>query len=158
MTRNSIIGAVALALGAAGSAAAQDVMQLNEQAALKGLRRVAIVLRANTPTQVVTTRELGDMVRVSLNKSLPQLSVSDSVYETGVSWLEVSIISTDQGGTLEMSLHRWVRIRDSDSDAFVPVWSTMRASFGGMPRSSIQESVDEIITRFAATYLRANAR
>ncbi len=134
----------------------QDVLAASRVSALKGLRSLAVVVRPNTPKEVATVKEWGDMITVGLARNVPAISVSDSTSSQGVAWLELSVIATDRGAVLVLSLYRWVRVRDSGEDVFTPIWSDLRAQFGDVSRSSLESPLDALITGFAADYLRAN--
>lgn len=134
----------------------QDVLAASRVSALKGLRSLAVVLRPNTPKEVATVKEWSDIVTVGLARNAPSLSVLESTNSPSIAWLELSVITTDRGAVLELSLYRWVGLRDSGEDVFAPVWSDLRAQFGNVSRRTLQGSLDALITGFAADYLRAN--
>ena len=122
--------------------------------ALKGLRTLAVVLLPNTPREVVTPKEWGDMVEVGLHRHLPALKF---LRPTDTSdWLELSVITTDAGGSLELSLYRWVQVVASGEEIVAKVWWDSRGIFGSVSRRALQESLDALLTSFAADYLRAN--
>jgi hypothetical protein len=134
----------------------QVPLAANRVSALKGLRSLAVMIRPNTPKEVATIKEWGDMVTVGLAQKAPAVNISDSTNSPNVAWLELSVITTDRGAVLVLSLHRWVRVRDSGEDVFAPVWSDHRVCFGCVSKSDLQESLDTLLTSFAADYLRAN--
>ena len=77
----------------------QDVLSEDRISALKGLSSVHVVIRPNTPKEVVSVKELGDMVTVGLARSAPAISMaSDS---STSAWLELSVITSEHGGVLE---------------------------------------------------------
>jgi len=134
----------------------QDALAPSRVSALKGLRSLAVVLRPNTPKEVATVKEWGDMVTVGLARNAPAITVSDSTNSPNVAWLELGVMTNERGAVLVLSLHRWVRVRDSGEDVFAPVWSDLRAHFGGVSKRDLQGSLDTLLTSFAADYLRAN--
>ncbi len=134
----------------------QDALAASRVSALKGLRSLAVVLRPNTYKEVATVKEWGEMVRVGLARNVPAISVSDSTSSPSVAWLELGVMTTDRGAVLVLSLYRWVGLRDSGEDVFAPVWWDLRAQFGDVSRTTLQQSLDALITGFAADYVRAN--
>jgi len=131
----------------------QDVLGTHKVNALKGLRSVAIVVRPNTPREVATLKEWGDMVEVNLHRNVPALTVVGT--EKSQNWLELSIITTDAGGFVEISLYRWVKVLSSGEEIVAKVWWDSRSIFGGVSKHAIKESLDALLTSFAADYLRS---
>ena len=145
--------ALALLVAAPVSAFAQDFRDEHRVKSLKGLRDVAIVIRANAPKEVATISEFGDMVRVSLARNAPGLQVV-STQDTST-WLELSVITAEAGGSVEVSLYRWVTVRASGESVLAKVWDRSEAMCGGVSRQAMRESIESLLTRFGADYLRA---
>lgn len=131
----------------------QDALAEHKIRGLKGLRTLAVVLRPNTPREIVTLKEWGDMVELGLHRHLPDLKVSGAT--DAPAWLELSVVTTDAGGFLELSVYRWAKVVDSGEEIFAKVWWDSRAVFGGVSKKAMQESLDVLLTSFAADYLRA---
>jgi hypothetical protein len=131
----------------------QDVLAAHKVNALKGLRSIAVVLRHNTPREVASLKEWGDMIEVGLHRKVPDLMVSDTIKSSD--WFELNIITTDAGGFVEICLYRWVRVLASGEDVFAKVWSESRATFGRASKQDVQEALDTLLTSFAADYLRS---
>lgn len=131
----------------------QDVLAAHKVNALKGLRSVAVVLRPNMPREVATIKEWGDMIEVGLHRKVPDLVVSDT--NKSSDWFVLNVITTDAGGFVEICLYRWVRVLASGEEVFAKVWSESRAIFGWVSKQSVQESLDTLLTSFAADYLRS---
>jgi len=131
----------------------QEVLAAHKVNALKGLRSVAIVVRPNTPREVASLKEWGDMIEVGLHRKVPDLVVSGT--EKSPDWFELNIITTDAGGFVEKSLYRWVSVLASGEKVVAKVWWDSRAIFGGVSRQALQESLDALLTSFAADYLRS---
>ncbi len=93
------------------------------------------------------------MVELGLHRRVPELALSDTMNVQA--WLELSVITTEAGGFLEVSVYRWVRVLDSDEDVFSKVWWDKRVVFGGASRKYLQEVLDVLLTSFAADYYRA---
>ncbi len=93
------------------------------------------------------------MVELGLHRDVPELKVSDAT--NARDWLELSVITTDAGGFLQLSVYRWAKILDSGEDVFSNVWSDSRVVFGGVSKRSLRESLDALLTSFAADYFRA---
>ena len=132
----------------------QDVLAGNKINGLKSLRTVAIVVRPNTPREIAGLKEWGDMVEVGLRRDVPDLGRSDDV-QKAPAWLELSVITTDAGGFLELSLYRWVKVVDTGEQIFSKVWWDSRVVFGGISKRSLQDALDALVTSFAADYCRA---
>lgn len=131
----------------------QDVLAAHKVNALIGLRSVAVVIRPNTPQEVASLKELGDMIEVGLHRNVPDLAVSGT--EKSSDWFELSIITTDAGGFVEISLYRWVKVLASGEEVVAKVWWDSRAIFGGVSKHAVRESLDALLTSFAADYLRS---
>jgi hypothetical protein len=131
----------------------QDALADDKIRGLKGLGAMAVVVRPNTPREFASLKDWGDMVEVGLRRNIPEVKLSDA--KTTPTWLELSIITTDAGGSLELSLYRWVKILDSGQETFSKVWWDSRVVFGSVSKQSLQESLDDLLTSFAADYFRA---
>lgn len=131
----------------------QDALATSKINALKGLSSVAVVVRRNTPRELASVKEWGDMIELSLHRNAPGLAVSDT--EKSPNWLELSIITTDEGAFIEISLYRWVRVLASGEEVVAKVWWDSRVVFGGVSRSTVQQSIDALLIGFSADYLRA---
>lgn len=131
----------------------QDPLAEHKIRGLKGLRTLAVVVRPNTPGEIATLKEWVDMVELGLHRDVPELKVSDAT--NARDWLELSVITTDAGGFLQLSVYRWAKILDSGEDVFSNVWSDSRVVFGGVSKRSLRESLDALLTSFAADYFRA---
>jgi len=93
------------------------------------------------------------MVEVNLHRNVPALTVVGT--EKSQNWLELSIITTDAGGFVEISLYRWVKVLSSGEEIVAKVWWDSRSIFGGVSKHAIKESLDALLTSFAADYLRS---
>jgi len=133
---------------------AQDELSVHKVNALKGLNSIDIVIRPNTPREILTLKEWEDIIEVSLHRKIPSLAVSGT--KKFSNWFELSIITTDVGAFMEISLYRWVKILTSGEDVFAKVWWDSRAIFGGVSKQYLKQSLDDLLTSFAADYLRAN--
>jgi hypothetical protein len=131
-----------------------DVLGVHRINALRGLRTVAVVVRPNLLTDVVSVKELIDFGEVDLHQKAPELRL---VKDTNApSWIELSVATTTQGALVEVKCYRWVRLSDSAQQAvFAPVWSNVRAVFGSETKAYLQGVLDELLVSFAADYERA---
>ena len=132
----------------------QDALAGNMIKGLKNLRSVAVIVRPNTPREIASLKEWGDMVEVGLRRNVPDLGRLDDAQKAGA-WLELSVITTDAGGFLELSLYRWVKVVDTGEEIFSKVWWDSRVVFGGISKRSLQDALDALLTSFAADYSRA---
>ena len=130
----------------------QDVLADHRVRGLKGLSAVTIVFRPNTPTEIISEKEWADMVEVRLHRDVPELKLMDT---NNAPWLKLSVITTHAGGSLELSVYRWVRILDSKEEILAKVWSDSRTLFGKLSKKSLQESLNTLLTSFAADYVRS---
>lgn len=131
----------------------QDVLAEHKVKGLKGLRTLSVVIRPNTPREIASLKEWGDMLEVGLHRVVPELTLSKAT--DAPAWLELSVVTTDAGGVLEISVYRWVKVLDSSEDIFSKVWWDSRFVFGGVSKKSLQESLDALLTSFAADFFRA---
>ena len=131
----------------------QDALAEHKVRGLKGLRTLGVVVRPNTPREIASLKEWGDMVELGLHRDVPELNLSNAT--NAPAWLELSVITTDAGGFLELSVYRWVKVLDSSEDIFSKVWWDSRVVFGGVSKKSLQQSLDALLTSFAADYFRA---
>ena len=132
----------------------QDALAADKVNALKGLHSVAIVLRLNTPREVASLKEWADMIEVGLHRRVPDLIVESDTKKAS-NWFELDIITTNEGGFIEICLYRWVRVLESGEEVVAKVWWDARAIFGGVSKQAVQESIDTLLTSFAADYLRS---
>lgn len=133
---------------------AQDVLRKDRITALKGLRELAVVFRPKAESEVLTSRELADLMTLGLKQKAPRLK--EIRHEKAQSWLELSYITYQQGGLVELSLYRWVRLVDTGESIFAKVWNDQRVVLGGFPREEFKDVLDTLLTSFGADYARAN--
>lgn len=131
----------------------QDMLDAHKVNALKGLHSVALVFRLKTPREVASLKEWSDMIEVGLHRNAPDLAVLGT--EKSSDWLELNIITTDAGAFIEISLYRWVKVLASGEEVVAKVWWDSRAIFGGVSKHAVHESLDALLTSFAADYLRS---
>ena len=136
-----------------GLSLGQDALAEYKVKGLKGLRTVSVVIRPNTPREVASLKEWGDMLEVGLHRVVPELTLSKAT--NGPAWLELSVVTTDAGGAIEISVYRWVKVLDSSEEIFSKVWSDSRFVFGSVSKESLRESLDTLLTSFAADFIRA---
>jgi hypothetical protein len=152
---NRVLGTLAFFVAALASqpCLGQDLLASHTVNALKGLHSVAVVVRPNTPRELASVKEWGDMIEVGLHRNVPGLAVSGT--EKSPDWFELSIITTDAGAVIGVSLYRWVRVLASGEEVVAKVWWDSRAVFGGVSKHAVQESIDALLTGFGADYLRS---
>ena len=143
----------ALILGLPGVPQAQDFRDEHRVKALRNMKDVAIVVRTNTPNEVASVSEFADMVQVSLGRNAPSLGVAST--DNSANWLEISVIAVEQGGRVEISVYRWVKLRATGEDVVAKVWDRSESMFGGVSRQAMRESIETLVARFSADYLRA---
>jgi hypothetical protein len=113
----------------------QDILAQHRIAALKGLSEISIILRPNAQSEVLSVREVGDYLEVTVRRRLPELRISPNSASVPA-WLELSYVSTDRGATLELRMYRWATLVASKKDVFVPVWSDFRGIFGSYDKKT----------------------
>ena len=137
---------------------AQDVLRSHQINSLKGLESVAIVFTASDESQALSNiRDLGDSIEVMLAKDAPRLKIAEDP-GNGVPWLRVSYNVRQQGGgVFTLTLYRWVKL--NSADLFAPVWTSYQGWFGASTSGTsqvVRETLQTLLTRFAADYIRAN--
>ena len=154
MIRNAIVMALLAAVGFARPVLGQDLLAEHKIRSLRGLSSVAIVIRPGTDQDKAKVKEWGDRLEVALTKAVPSLDRSKT--DSARAWLELGVVSTSSGAALNLGLYRWTRIIDSGDEVFTIVWQDSRFIFGGSADSSLGESLDKLVTSFAADLARAN--
>ena len=132
---------------------AQDLLAEHRISGLKALTSVAVLIRPNTPREIASLKEWTDIVELGVHRNIPELVLSESA--TARAWLLLTIITTDEGAVVELSVYRWVRVLDTGVDTFSSVWSDSRVVFGGISRSSLEPLLNALLTSFAADYFRS---
>jgi hypothetical protein len=89
-----------------------------------------------------------------LSRSVPSLGRSNT--KNARAWLELSLVTSDDGAALELSLYRWTRVVDSGEVVFSQVWTDSHFLFSGASDDELRKMLDKVVTSFAADYLRAN--
>lgn len=120
---------------------------------IKGLRSLAIGVRMNDQFAVASAKEMADIIEVALHRSIPELHLSNS--DSSSSWLELNVVAGEDGGMLELSTYRWVRVLESGIDIFTKVWWDQRVIVGTLSRHALQENIESLATSFAADVIRA---
>jgi hypothetical protein len=113
----------------------QDVLADNRVRGLKGLSTVSLAFRPNTPTEIISLKEWGDMVELRLHRDIPELKLTDT---NNPPWLELGIITSDAGGFLGLSVYRWVRVLDSKEEILAKVWDDSRVVLGKLSNKRCQ--------------------
>jgi len=130
---------------------AQDPLREHRIKALKSLDSVGNVLRPNALVEVLSQKEINDLITVELKQKIPQLKLQTE----SSNWLELSYITVSSVCFIELSLYRWATVIDSSEDIYTEVWADQRVIVG-CSRESFRETVDTLTTSFAADYYRAN--
>jgi hypothetical protein len=107
----------------------QDTLADHKVRGLKGLSAVARVFRFNTQTGIISPKEWTDMVELRLHREVPELKFTGTDNDAAP-WLELSVITTDRGAVLELSVYRWVRVLDSKEEIIAKVWWNKVGLFG----------------------------
>lgn len=154
MSRVAIVTALLLTFAVARPAFSQIILAEHKIRSLKALSAVAIVIRPGTDQDRANVGEWGDRLEVALTRIIPSLGRSKT--DEARAWLELSVVSTNSGASLELGLYRWTRIIDSGEEVFSKVWSDSRFMFGDTSESSLRESLDRLVTGFAADVARAS--
>ena len=136
---------------------AQDVMAEHRIRGLKKLSSVFLVFGVNDKTDkhVFNEKELADFITVALARDVRTLTVKQD--PSTRDWLELSLILTDRGASVEVCVHRWVRLLGTDTDFLATTWQKSQLSLGSnVGLSAIKGTVQDLLTSFAADYIRAN--
>lgn len=131
----------------------QDALAEQKTRALKGLHEVAIVLR-RSGDDASNVRDLVDIVEVALHNKLPGVKVVMKA-EEAENWLEVMFVNSNNGCAVGLTLYRWVRVVSSKERIFAPVWTNTTGLFGSCPIRDRNDVLENLLTRFAGDYVRA---
>jgi hypothetical protein len=147
---------LAVLAASAPLAYAQDPLSESRINALTGLPSVGLVLRLNTPVEVFSMKEWSNIVEILVRQNVPDLQLVAA--EESPNWLELSIVSSERGGAIELAVHRWAKVSATGQEVVAKVWSESRFVFGSVSKSSMRESLDSLVLSLAADYSRAKRR
>jgi hypothetical protein len=136
---------------------AQDVMAEHRIRGLKKLSSVFLVFGVNDKTEkhVFNEKELADFITVALARDVRALTVKQD--SNTPDWLELSLILTDRGASVEICVRRWVRLLGTDTDFLATTWQKSQLNVGGTTDLfAIKRTVQDLLTSFAADFIRAN--
>ncbi len=157
MLKYRFLPLIAVCLFWTSVAQGQDVLRKHKITALKGLEDIYIVLRPNVMTEVISQREIVDTCELNLRQRLPELRIRKKI-ENARNWLELSYITTQHGGFVEISLYRWVKVITTGEDVFTSVWNDKKVIFGSVDRGSLRDAIETILVSFAVDFMRANQK
>lgn len=135
----------------------QDPMRDHRITALKGLKDVALVVRPNVKSEVLSHKEIFDAYELNLKQRISELQVNKRA-ENSKNWLELSYITLSKGGFVEISLYRWVTVIATGEDVFAKVWDDKRVILRAFERDDLRETIDTLLISFAADFVRANQK
>lgn len=134
---------------------AQDNLRTHRIAGLRKLPEVALVLQpGDRNVELLTTKEIGDIVFVFLKTKIPSLKLAR--LEDWSSWLEVEYRTQTNGGLIRVALYRWVTISGTGESVLTTTWHNSLLVTGRLNRQDFKEALEEVLTSFAADYYRAN--
>jgi len=148
-----------------------------DRSVLKDLRNLDIVIQAGKPEAAlgVDANLLSSLVFVAIKRDVPTIKLSndhpqDNEFNEpllGFMYVEVSCVANANisGCRLEISVERAVRLLSEDGTRYVgdiqmvKIWSKEAMFVGGAcpMHKQIEDSVSEMLTRFAADYYRQNS-
>jgi hypothetical protein len=134
---------------------AQDPLGQSNIDGLKGLREVAVVIRFNYKGDI-TLNQIVDAVLVVLRSKIPNLKVTK--VEESAAWLRIEFFGDPIAAHVEVNIHRWARLNVNQQEVFANVWQDSRLISGDLSRKFIVDTLDEIVTHFAADFYRANQK
>jgi hypothetical protein len=152
-SKGYLIGLVLLQLALSQQARAQDVLSDHKQRGLKRLTSIGLVIRPNVQLEILTVKEWGDLIEVRLHRDIPELKFEEP--SDSRAWLELSVLTSDQGCVFELSVYRWVKVLDSGEEIFAKVWWGSREVLGTVERKIAIETLEPVIRSLAADYIRA---
>lgn len=140
----------------ASAAQGQHFLDEHQIKALKGLKVVHPVLRANViGFKVLSHDEIFDYLEFSLRQRIPDLQYG----KEGGNILELSYITDSAGGLIEINLYRWVTVIATGEDIIANVWNDKTVITGARPtRNTMREVIDEIVLKLALDFMRANQK
>ena len=157
MKRNPISGLlIVFAIVFNSGARAQEQRQPHRITVLKNVSVVALVGRSNDEAKLFSLSEINEMLTEDLRAKLPELKISTEANSCDT-WLELSYVTSDRGMKADLSLYRWVRIKDTGDEVFIPVWNQPTPLITGqIDKAYFKAKIDDLMTAFAADYGRAN--
>lgn len=145
---------VAGTLAGATQSPAPDVRASHRIKALANLPPIALDIRPDMPVQTMTGSELASVLKGALNRELRDLAIVESAAQAQAR-AELNVVTAREGGRVQLSIYRPVRIAGVTEEVFVPVWSDSRLILRGVNRTIIRESIDSLVATFAADYRQA---
>jgi hypothetical protein len=143
-------------LGLTSAAYSQDWQAESRINALKGLPSVALVFRQNMPVEVYSLKDWSNLIEVGLRRNTPELRILAT--QDTPNWLELSVVTTDSGGAIELSVLRWVKVSATGQEVVAKVWNESRFVFGSVSKESLKDSLDSMILSLSADFSRAKRR
>jgi hypothetical protein len=122
--------------------------------ALENLPPIAVEVRPDMRVQAMPDTELTSLLKTALTRQLRDLAILESA-EQAQARAELTIVTAREGGRLQLSIFRPVRIAGVAEEVVAPVWSDSRLILRGVNRAIIRESIDSLVAAFAADYLQA---
>lgn len=141
-----------------------DATALGDPENLRNLPKVAVVIDLGGPgaaSEGLTQEVLRDEVIVLLRAKLPRLSLMEPEVND-ILGISVTIGNIDERsgyyGGIAINLFRAATIKSTGQVTIVSVWHGIRYFKGPRmsARSSIRESLDEMLTKFASDWYRGN--
>lgn len=153
MSRRVALLMVFLMLSMPRNGLPQDHFAQDRIKGLKGIHNVALLYQTNFAREVFSFRELADWVELGLHRNAPDLVVL--VPQKTATWIIVNVLTEDRGGRVDISIYRRVKVLDSGQEISAIVWSDGRTLFGSVSKEGMRDSIDILLTRFAADYARS---
>lgn len=152
----TLLGALAAMVVVSASALAQDILAEHKRTGLKGLSSVEIVWRLPESNDQDAIATWSKALRIGLRSRVPGLDAKEDSQELD-DWLEVHIVQTPLGAFLELNVYRRVMQVDSSTTFLTKIWWDQRFIFGsGVQQSQVVDSLNTLVTSFAADYHLAN--
>jgi hypothetical protein len=157
MKRLALAAVLAFAAGAvagAAQSASADLRTSHRIRALENLPPIAIEVHPDMSVQAMTDSELTAVLKDAFTRQVRDLAILDSS-DRAQARMELNVVTAREGGRVQLSVYRPVRIAGVAEEVFAPVWSDSRLILRGVNRSIIRESIDSLVSAFASDYLRA---
>jgi hypothetical protein len=145
---------------AAWSAAAQGMFRQDQYKALTGVKEIRFLVTAaeNEKDKAVydslglEPKTINDIATVKLANSVPRIRLGN---KSDVPQLLLWWFGNERALSLSIGVWQWVHIPNNNQDVYAEVWRR-ELVISNANRAAVKDAIDNMLTGFAADYIRAN--